>query len=214
VPTDTRATGRDPIPDPVLEGVLELWDQAGARSLIPITGNSMLPLIREGDQVLVVHGRNSVRRGDVVVFRRQGQLIAHRVLRIDDDEGQAAFLVKGDNLSTFDPLVDPGAVLGRVLAVQRGNRSLALDSTSWRVWGGFVAITTLALARLCGWGYTLFRRLVGSRSDRPTASLCPGAKAFSAFTLRAIQGTICRWKDGELLVSPADQDALNNSPRE
>ncbi len=42
----------------------------------------MLPLLRDGDQVLVSHIRDQVQLGDIVVFQRGDTLIAHRVLRI------------------------------------------------------------------------------------------------------------------------------------
>jgi phage repressor protein C with HTH and peptisase S24 domain len=83
---DAPNTKRAPLPGHVLEAVLDVWGQAEEQHFIPITGNSMLPLIRDSDHVLVAHGCAGVRRGDVVVFRHESRLVAHRVLCIYDSD--------------------------------------------------------------------------------------------------------------------------------
>ncbi len=86
----------------------------------------MFPLLREGDRVLVAHGWAGIRRGDVLVFRQQDRsLVAHRVLRIHHS-GQAGpiFFTKGDNTPNFDPPLNASQIVGRVLSVKRGGRSM------------------------------------------------------------------------------------------
>ncbi len=122
-----------PLQAPAIEAVLDIWGQAGERHFIPISGNSMLPIIRDGDRALTAHGCASVRRGDVVIFRRNGQMVAHRVMRIRD--GGCAFVTKGDNAPHFDPPLSAGEIVGRVLAVERNGRRMSLDTAAWRVLG-------------------------------------------------------------------------------
>ena len=185
---------RPPLPDPVLEAALEIWSRAGEQHLIPITGRSMRPLIRDGDLVLVAHGHADVRQGDVVVFRREGKLVAHRVLRVYGAGTGKRFLTKGDNAPQFDPLLGAEEIVGRVLAVRRGDRQMSLDTTAWRSVGRFVAVATLAWTKLYGWCRHLKQRLLGPEPNRLTALLRRGALASQALVLKAAQAVFSRWK--------------------
>jgi signal peptidase I len=141
-----------------LEAALAAWKQSGGEHLIPIGGRSMLPLIRDGDRVLVRHGQTEVRRGDIVVFRQGDQLIAHRVLRICQgdtgrDTGRDAghdtdliFITKGDNVLHLDRPLPGSKILGRVLAVRRGNQHLSLNTAGWRLAGWLIAAGMLPAA--------------------------------------------------------------------
>jgi hypothetical protein len=155
----------------------------------------MLPLIRDGDRAIVAHGCTGVRRGDVVVFRHDGLLVAHRLLAIRRGDAGPVFISKGDNTSQFDPPLLADEILGRVVAIERHGRSMALDTAVWRALGWLIAITTLAWTRLYGWGRGLKRRLGGRRPGRATAGVRQGARAASALALRASQAIASRWKE-------------------
>jgi hypothetical protein len=189
---------RASLPGHVLEAALGVWGQAGERHFIPITGGSMLPLIRDGDHVLVAHGCAGVRRGDVVVFRREGQLIAHRLLRVYGGDAEPTFVTKGDNAAQFDPPLSADEIVGRVLAVERGDRYMSLDTTTWRVLGWLVAVSTLAWTKLYGWSRDLKQRLLGPQPNRLTAFLRRSALAFFSLALKVVQAVACRWKDTSL----------------
>ena len=195
---DTLNTKGSPLPGHVLEAVLEVWGQAGEQHFIPITGSSMLPLIRDGDHVLVAHGCAGVRQGDVVVFRRRGQLIAHRVLCICDGGAGSTFVTKGDHASQFDSPLSADEIVGRVLAVERGNRYMPLDTAAWRMLGWLMAVSTLAWIKLYGWSRDLKQRLLGPQPNRLTAFVRRSALAFSSLVLKVVQAVVCRWKDNVL----------------
>ncbi len=192
---DTPKTGRVPPSDHVLEAALDVWGQAGGRHLLSITGNSMNPSIWDGDRVLVAHGCTGVRPGDVVVFRHGGNLIAHRVLRIyEGDTGPGLmFVTKGDNASRFDPSLNAGEIVGRVLSVERNGRQMSLDTAAWRMLGWFIVVSTLAWTKLYKWSRGLKRRLLGPRPNRVTAFLRHSAQAFFSLVLRVVQAVACRW---------------------
>lgn len=191
-PMDTSNTDQPLLPASVLEAALGIWGQAGRQQFIPITGRSMLPFIQDGDRVLVAHGCADVRRGDVVVFRRGGRLIAHRVLRIYHRRSERVFITKGDHIRRFDPPVNANEIVGRVLAVERGGRQMALDATAWRVVGWLIAVNTLAWVKLYGWGRGLERRLCGPQPSRLTAFLRRRALAFFSLALSVVQAVLCR----------------------
>jgi signal peptidase I len=138
--------GRDPIPAQTLKAALELWGQAGEAHWIPVRGTSMLPLLRQGDQVLVAHGSRELRRGDIVVFQRPDGLIAHRVLRVQSHEGERTLRTKGDNVLGLDTPLSAGELVGKVLQVGRGKQALNLDTRLWRGVGAWVVLVMLAQA--------------------------------------------------------------------
>lgn len=202
---DAPNTKRAPLPGHVLEAVLDVWGQAGEQHFIPITGNSMLPLIRDGDHVLVAHGCAGVRRGDVVVFRRESRLIAHRVLRIYGGDAlemgkghRPSFVTKGDHAPQFDSPLSADEIVGRVLAVERGSRYMSLDTAAWRVLGWLMAVSTLAWTKLYGWSRDLKQRFLGPQPNRLTAFLRQSALAFFSLVLKVVQTVVCRWKDDVL----------------
>ena len=180
--------------DPVLDAVLNMWTQAGEKHYIPITGRSMFPLIRNGDQVLVAHGCAGIRRGDVIVFRHDGKLIAHRVVRISKNEAGHTFLTKGDNVLQFDPPLRANEIVGRVLAIKRGEQQMSLDTTIWRITGLLIAIGTLTWMRLYGWGRFFPQRLLGLHSSSLTTFFRQGVQFFLLLVRGAVFIVIRRWK--------------------
>lgn len=89
-------------------------------------GASMHPTIREGEPITVSPVRPAdIRRGDVILYRVGRGVIAHRVVRTTRrPEGTLVFLPRGDALWTSDEPVEESGVLGRVVAVERGGRTL------------------------------------------------------------------------------------------
>jgi cytochrome c551/c552 len=187
-------TDQAAVPKPVLEAVLETWGRVGEQHLIPIDGTSMLPLIRDAEQVLIKHGCANVRRGDVVVFRRADKLVAHRVLDIFEDRAQCTFITKGDNSHDLDAPVSANQVLGRVLAVKRGDRQMSLDTALWRGLGWVVASAALVSTRACDSGRALNRPVVGAGLRKFTALFHRGVKGVSWLLLSSAQAILGGWR--------------------
>ena len=186
---------REPVQNPVLQAVLNVWSQAGGRHYISITGRSMLPLIRDGDYVLVAHRNTGVKRGDVVVFRYDGKLVAHRVLRIYKGETGYTFITKGDNVLQFDPPLSANEIVGKVLVIKRGQRQMSLDTAIWRILGWHIAISTLAWTGVYTWGRYFIQRLFRIHSIRPASFLHRCAQFFFLFIRKSVFVFISRWKE-------------------
>lgn len=108
----------------LLDVILERSQRTNRQVWWPFTGTSMLPRIKEGDMLLVQHGLYRIRSGDVVVFRAAGELVAHRVLSIKRHSGKKIYLMKGDNRRTFDAPVSESSVVGLVVRIKRGEKSI------------------------------------------------------------------------------------------
>lgn len=103
----------------VLEKTGELW--------ITIIGDSMGPLIRTGDSVLVRSADVSeIGIGDIVTFSRGGALVTHRMVGIVRDIDRLMIIEKGDR-SSRATMVDSGCVTGKVAAIRRGKETWSLE---------------------------------------------------------------------------------------
>lgn len=100
---------------------------------ILLDGDSMRPLIRRGrDPITIRPADGKLRRGDVVLFcSGEGRYVVHRVRRIRGQQVQTL----GDNCWLADPWISAEQVVGRVVCVRRGGRSIRLDGASARAWG-------------------------------------------------------------------------------
>jgi signal peptidase I len=157
--TDSEPTGLSPALDAAIATALEVWAEDERQHWLPVVGDSMMPLMREGDAVLVAHGEGRLHRGTIVVFRKGDRLLAHRVLRTTHGAGGRALTTKGDNRLGFDAPVLAGDVVGHVVSIQRGARKIRIDTPGWQVTGWCIAVASLALARPLHWGRAVKRWL-------------------------------------------------------
>jgi signal peptidase I len=87
-----------------------------------VGGTSMLPAIRPGDVVAfqALDAEDVSNPGDIVLFRRGGSLVAHRVVA----RTRAGLLTQGDSLGAPDPEVAHVDVIGRGVGLKRNGRVL------------------------------------------------------------------------------------------
>jgi hypothetical protein len=97
-------------------------------------GHSMSPAIRDGEAVTVAPVRASqVRRGDIILYRAERGLIAHRVWRLKVGTDAPVFITRGDAATSCDAPVSASQVLGRVMCVERNGRTLGLMGLRVRI---------------------------------------------------------------------------------
>ena len=100
-------------------------------------GRSMLPLVRHRD-VLTARpvSVKRLRVGDIVLHRiGRDRLVAHRIVRLGQTDGKAMVTTRGDASLNPGDQVSAEQVLGHVVAVRRGTRSVRLDRGVWRLAG-------------------------------------------------------------------------------
>ncbi len=84
-------------------------------------GRSMLPLLREGRDSVLLRAPEKIKKYDIVLFRREcGDFILHRVLAIRAE----GLLLCGDAQTATEYPVPPEAVMAVVCAVYRDGRRL------------------------------------------------------------------------------------------
>ena len=145
--------------------MLETWRRDGAEAWIEATGGSMLPLIHPGDRLLVGFGAQEAGRGDVILFRQGGLVVAHRVVALRSRDGVRRLIAKGDNEPFATEDVAPSDLMGVVRALDRGPHGL-----STRGLGGTSGRLTARLSRLVG-------SLTRARARRTSINAIPFAAA-------------------------------------
>ncbi|MBI2883061.1 MAG: signal peptidase I [Candidatus Methylomirabilis oxyfera] len=102
-------------------------------------GMSMYPTIEDGDKVVVEPvAPSQIKRGDIILYRRHEGMIAHRVVRIARTEQQGrspqhCFILRGDASGSCDEPVESERILGKVVAVEQCDRSIALDGMGAKI---------------------------------------------------------------------------------
>ena len=103
---------------------------SSGRLRLRVTGWSMLPAIFPGDTLVIEPARSeSVGKGDIVLFRRDGRLFAHRVSGKSGSASDFQIVTQGDGMRNPDPPVSSSQLLGKVSFVVREGRCLELAQT-------------------------------------------------------------------------------------
>lgn len=120
-------------------------------AVIPITGTSMWPLLREGScRVKLVSARGiALKKGDVVLYRRtDGALILHRIWKITQDGVQTC----GDHRWTPDEPIRKEQILAVAQGFYRNGHYI--EETKWwyrlyrKFWNGNLPVRRCCLAFL------------------------------------------------------------------
>jgi len=94
-----------------------------------VNGASMAPSIWPGDVLTVRRvGLAELRNRDVILYRRQEVLIAHRVIQVGNDH----VITKGDTLLRHDPELHASDLVGQVVGIERNGRHIRPQYSNWQ----------------------------------------------------------------------------------
>ena len=86
--------------------------------IMVITSTSMIPVLNPNDLITVKKiDIDQIQKNDIIVFDSHTETgnIAHRAIKIDQEEGKIVIVTKGDNVITKDPwLVSDEDLIGKV----------------------------------------------------------------------------------------------------
>ena len=120
--------------------------------LYRVQGNSMYPVLRDNDLVVVKKTRpESLRRGNILVYRgKNGQHIVHRLVKKDKGD---VFHLKGDGYNLPPESITGDSIAGRAVGFVRNRRYAPLNRfmelSSWFV-SSFKEDLKLLLRRIPG----------------------------------------------------------------
>jgi signal peptidase I len=81
---------------------------------ITTCGDSMYPIIPRGSKVYIKSGSEGIKKGDIVVFGAEGNLLIHRVVKIFIENSSVYYQTKGDNVFYLDPVISKSNIMGSV----------------------------------------------------------------------------------------------------
>ena len=101
----------------VVGQAFELLGRAGRLGFLPVQGDSMEPVLRDGDLLAVDLDPGRPRIGDLLLFRQNRAVVIHRLLgKCRLSSGKRGWRTRGDGVPYLDPAVDPAEVFGRGVA--------------------------------------------------------------------------------------------------
>ena len=109
---------------PIIEEVIS---SGGEFRLYP-RGISMLPLLRQGSDSVVLVSLDTVAKNDMILYRRNdGQFVLHRVIKIEGDE----YVMCGDNQTFLEYGIKRENLLAKVNAIYRDEDRIPLDNEEY-----------------------------------------------------------------------------------
>lgn len=138
----------------------EVWRTDGTTGMLrlTVTGDSMRPLLRAGDGVIVQPiDPYALRPGNVIVAQRGGEWITHRLVAVD----QRGWHMHGDNTRCGDEAASAAEIVGRVIAIERGAQTIDLQQPRWHAIDRRINRVQRVQLRVL----TSLRRLDGTRSN-------------------------------------------------
>lgn len=102
------------------------------RIVYPNTGRSMMPLLREHRDLMVIEKRpeGRLKKYDAVLYKRGRSYILHRILRVTED----GYVICGDNLRRLKRDITDADILGVLTAVVRGGREIRVTDAAYRLY--------------------------------------------------------------------------------
>ena len=131
-------------------------------------GVSMLPLLREGRDVMIIERPNGrLKKYDVPLYRRGDDYVLHRIIKVKPD----GYDIIGDNCVSIERDVKEEQVIGVLTGIIRDGKEYSLDSFTYKLyyhlWCDFlyIRIFLLKIKFLCKGALRRIRRLL-SRKEK------------------------------------------------
>ncbi len=108
----------------MLQGLVE----QGASLRTTVRGFSMSPFVKDMDVLIISPPVKKIKVGDITAFRHpvNGRLTLHRLIR----KTESGWLVRGDNCSRPDGIIQQQDILGVVVSARRDSKKIRMGITS------------------------------------------------------------------------------------
>ncbi len=118
---------------PVISEQLE----AGKKITFKPRGTSMLPLLREGkDSIVLEKSRGNHKKNDIVFYRRKdGQFVLHRIVYVKD-----GYVISGDHQRFFEYGITDEDIIGVAAGFYRGEKYYSVNNIFYKAYTLFVRI--------------------------------------------------------------------------
>lgn len=138
-----------------MASMAQLWEimlpklSQGGSVQLTVSGCSMYPMLRDRKDAVVLREDPDLRRGDVILFRREdGSFVLHRIVRVKDKD---TWTVCGDN-QYIPETVTRQQVVAKMTEFVRAGRSCSASHAGYK-----------AYAAVWGWLFPVRRPLLAAR---------------------------------------------------
>lgn len=135
------------LPNDIFFAEVERLISEGGSVVLTVNGYSMRPFIRSGRTRVVLSpcDTDSLRKGDVVLFRYRGGHVLHRIVKREGDR----FILAGDgNYKIREQCTAADIVAAVVTIIGHNGREVPHDSLRWR-WGSALWTSLHPFVRRC-----------------------------------------------------------------
>jgi len=87
---------------------------------ISTSGQSMFPLIKTGERI-IISAKRTYAIGDIIVYKLGSATVCHRIVKVFDSCGVQYYQTRGDSFLHLDEPVTVDEILGRVTRIERDN---------------------------------------------------------------------------------------------
>jgi signal peptidase I len=119
-----------PIASNTFAAIVESMVDSGLSVRFRACGDSMSPTILNGDIITVAPvALDDVATGDILLYRDGDRVLAHRLVGLTAPGHECQFRLRGDANIRCDRPVVTAQIVGRVAAIERGGRTVAMRAT-------------------------------------------------------------------------------------
>ena len=118
------------VPMESLAEVIRLQLENGGKATLTVTGGSMLPMLRNRRDMVVLIPPKEPKKGDIALFvRKNGSYVLHRIVAVTE----TGFLCCGDNQDVCEPIT-PEQIVAVVDGFSRKGKFYTLDGFGYRAY--------------------------------------------------------------------------------
>ena len=135
-----------------IDVIEEILSSGGEFRLYP-KGTSMMPLLRQGrDSVVLKRKDSGAEKHDIAFYRRKdGAFVLHRVMRVSKD---GSYVMCGDNQTALEEGIERDQIIGYVDRVYRKDKSVDVSALHYRIYVFLWCI--MPIRRLLGFGHRVY----------------------------------------------------------
>jgi hypothetical protein len=94
-------------------------------------GTSMMPLIREGKDVMIIERPNGrLNKYDVALYKKNGSYILHRVIKVRESD----YVIVGDHCTVREYGITDSDIIGVMKGLIRSGKELDLNSFGYKLY--------------------------------------------------------------------------------
>ena len=94
-------------------------------------GTSMLPLIKEGRDVLLIRKTDGcIKKYDIALYKKNDKYVLHRIMRVDEN----GYSTCGDHQIRWETGIKRANILGVLSGLKRKNEEIDFNSFSYRMY--------------------------------------------------------------------------------